>query len=45
MRLVVVRDRMPLRAAEEPMLMSESKMLVSKEMRTAFKGILDPGVT
>lgn len=43
-RETVVRARMALRAAVEPMLIRESKAVTVRETMTAFRGMLEPGV-
>lgn len=40
----MVRARIALSAAVEPMLMSESSEVTRRETRTAFRGMLEPGV-
>lgn len=40
----MVRARMALRAADEPMLIRERRAVTVSETNTAFRGMLEPGV-
>jgi hypothetical protein len=45
MRAEMVRELIALRATVEPMLMRERRMVMRSEMKTALRGMFQPGLT
>ena len=41
----MVSELIALRATVEPMLMRERRMVMTREMKTALRGIFQPGLT